>query len=533
MSGCTGASTQPDGPEQSGPSGPRTARDRGGAGASCSEIHQLVRRVQRGYTGRGSPDVSLIPRAPNYIGTADMPAHSGPWDYLAEVPLVLYGPGHIRARGAVERRATMADLAPTQARLIGFRAWPHRDGRVLWDALTKHSPAPPRAVVTIVWDGGGDNALEERPGSWPYLRRLSERGTSFQQMTIGSSPSVTPPVHTTLGTGAWPATHGIPALKVRTKDNRYVDPFEGLDPGRIRVGTLADLYDAAEDNRPVTAAFGAIDWHLGMIGQGSGWPGGDRDPVVLLNYLADTLSNEAIYTLPAIEDPAALSRYTDALDARDGELDLQWRGHDLVDESVRYASPAHVAYQQHLIERFITATDLGEDPVPDLLYINFKMSDDAGHSWGMTSPETADALRAQDRALGRLVRSLNRTVGRKRWVLMLTADHGQMPYPHESGGWAIAGSELQADANAALDHTDNGIDLVEFVKSAGMYVRRDDLRPNDLVLEDLARWAYGYRAQDNLREGAGIPASYAGDPGDRLFDAALAGRRLGAARCRP
>ncbi|MBA3628710.1 MAG: alkaline phosphatase family protein [Actinobacteria bacterium] len=533
MSGCTGAPTESDGSRQSGPGAPSADRDGGSGGASCGEIHQLVRRVRRGYTGRGSPDVSLIPRAPNYIGTPAMPAHSGPWDYLAEVPLVLYGPGHIRARGAVDQRATMADLAPTQARLIGFDPWPRRDGRVLGDALTMRPPAPPRAVVTIVWDGGGNNALEEHPRSWPYLRMMMERGTSFERMTIGSSPSVTPPVHTTLGTGAWPASHGIPALKVRTRDNRYVDPFEGLDPGRIRVGTLADLYDEALGNRPVTGAFGAIDWHLGMIGQGSDWPGGDRDPVVLLNYLADTLSNEAIYTLPAIEDPAALSRYTDALDARDGELDLQWRGHDLVDETVRYASPAHVAYQQHLIERFITATDLGEDPVPDLLYINFKMSDDAGHSWGMTSPETADALRAQDRALGRLVRSLNRTVGRKRWVLMLTADHGQMPYPHESGGWAIAGSELQADANAALDHTDNGIDLVEFVKSAGMYVRRDDLRPNDLVLKDLARWAYGYRAQDNLREGAGIPASYAGDPGDRLFDAALAGRRLGAARCRP
>ncbi|MBA2273191.1 MAG: alkaline phosphatase family protein [Actinobacteria bacterium] len=533
MSGCTGAPTQPDTAGESASSTSRPARDGAGAGASCGETRQLVRRVQRGYTGRSSPDVSLIPRAPNYIGTAAMPAHSGPWDYLAEVPLALYGPGHIRARGPVDRRATMADLAPTQARLIGFSSWPRRDGRVLDTALAKGSPTPPRAVVTIVWDGGGNNVLEEHPRSWPYLRTMMERGTSFERMTIGSSPSVTPPVHTTLGTGAWPATHGIPALKFRTRDNRYVDPFEGLDPGRIRVGTLADLYDEAEGNRPVAGAFGAIDWHLGMIGQGSDWPEGDRDPVVLLNYLGATLSNEAIYTLPAIEDPAALSKYTDALDARDGALDARWRGHNLGDETVRYASPAHVAYQQHLLERFIASTDIGEDSIPDLLYVNFKMSDDAGHGWGMTSPETADALRAQDRALKRLAETLNRTVGRRQWVLMLTADHGQMPYPHESGGWAIAGSELQADANAALDHTDNGIDLVEFVKSAGMYVRRDDLRPNDLTLENLAQWAYSYRVEANLREGEQIPPSYAGDPGDRLFDAALAGDHVGAGRCRP
>ncbi|MBA3350022.1 MAG: alkaline phosphatase family protein, partial [Actinobacteria bacterium] len=452
VGGCTGSPATPDASRRPQPA----ASHRAGDGTACSEVHKLVRRVQRGYTGRGSPDISLIPTAPNYIGTTEMPAHSGPWDFLAEVPLALYGPGFIRGRGTIDRRATMADLAPTQARLIGFDRWPGRDGRVLEDALAKGPEAPPRAVVTIVWDGGGNNVLRQHPRSWPYLRTIMQRGTSFANMTIGSSPSVTPPVHTTLGTGAFPATHGIPALKLRTRDNRYVDPFEGLDPGRIRVGTLADLYDKAKGNRPVTGAFGAVDWHLGMIGQGSDWPGGDRDPVVLLNYLAETLSNEAIYTLPAIEDPAALAGYTDALDARDGELDLQWRGHDLGIETVRYASPAHVAYQQHLLERFIAATHIGEDPIPDLLYVNFKMTDDAGHSWGMTSPETADVLRAQDRALRRLVRSLDRTVGPKRWALMVTADHGQMPYPRESGGWAIAGSELQADANAALDHTDNG-----------------------------------------------------------------------------
>ena len=502
-------------------------------GTPCREVHQLVRRVQRGYTGRGSPDISLIPRAPNYIGTRESPAHSGPWDFLARVPLVLYGPGHIRAAGTVKRRATMADLAPTQARLIGFGGFPRRDGRVLGPALDRRSQSPPRVVVTVVWDGGGDNVLAAHPRAWPYLAKLSERGTSYQRMTIGSSPSVTPPVHTTLGTGAWPATHGIPALKIRTRDNRYIDPFEGLDPGRIRVGTLADLYDKAEGNRPVTGAFGAIGWHLGMIGQGAGWPGGDRDPAVLLNHLGDTLSNEAIYTLPAIEDPTALNRYSQALDVRDGAADGRWRGHDLSVETVRYASPAHVAYQQHLVERFIAATAIGRDPVPDLLYINFKMSDDAGHGWGMASPETNDAVRAQDHALRRLVRYLNRTAGRGRWVLMLTADHGQMPYPQDSGGWAIAGSELQADANAALDRTRNGIDLVEFVKSAGLYVRRDDLAANGLELEDLARWTYRYRVEDNLRKGQEIPGWFAGDPEDRLFDAALAGRRPAADRCLP
>ncbi|MBA3429910.1 MAG: alkaline phosphatase family protein, partial [Actinobacteria bacterium] len=484
----------------------------------CAQLDELVLRVRRGYTGTSSPDISLIPSVPNYVGSDSSPVHSGPWDYLANVPLVLYGPGHIRPAGALSGPATMTDLAPTAAQLIGFEGWPQRKGRVLTEALVGEPKAPPRLVATIVWDGGGLNALREHPHAWPYLRRLMTEGASYGDMTIGSSPSVTPPIHTTLGTGAWPAQHGIPALRSRTADGLYVDPFEGLDPSRIELATLADLYDRASGNRPVTGALGAIGWHLGMIGKGAAFPGGDKDPVVLLNYAGVTLSNESIYTLPPVGNAAMLEAFTQALDRDDGKSDGGWRGHDLAIDTVRYASPAHAAYHQWVLERLVASEGFGGDPVPDLLYVNFKTPDDAGHTWGLTSPETGDALEATDDALKRFVRFLNATVGRGRWVVMVTADHGQMPYPHESGGWAIAGYELFEDANAALDKTDNGIDLVEFVKSAGMYVRRDDLEPNGVTLKDIAEWAVDYRVEDNLKDGESIPAAFRGEPGDHLFD---------------
>lgn len=514
---------------------PPARRERGRAavataGSGCARLGRLVRRVRRGYVGLASPDISLIPSVPNYIGSDGAPVHSGPWDYLAHVPLVLYGPGHVRRAGRLPAPATMVDLAPTTARLIDYEQWPRRAGRVLGDALVSSS-RPPRLVVTIVWDGGGFNALNAHPRSWPYLRTLMKRGASYTNMVIGSSPSVTPPVHTTLGTGAWPRRHGIPALRSRTRSNRYVDPFEGLDPGRIRLATLADLYDRASGNRPIMGALGAIGWHLGMIGKGAAFPGGDKDPVVLLNYAGETLSNELIYTLPDVNDSSRLDAYADAIDRRDGRRDATWRGHDLASQTVRYASPAHAAYHQWLLERLVTAEGFGVDEIPDLLYVNFKTPDDAGHTWGMTSPETGEAIAAVDDALRRLVRFLDATVGRRRWALMLTADHGQMPYPGESGGWAISGYELLQDANAALDDTDNGIDLVEFVKSAGMYVRRDELRQAGLALEDVARWAAGYRVKDNVRPDETIPESFVGKPSDHLFDAALAGQHLAATSC--
>src|SRR5687767_13906794 len=84
----------------------------------CPRLPQLVRRVRRGHVHGASPDINLIPRVPNYIGTAASPVHSGPWDFLARVPLLIYGPGMVR-QGSYESRATMADLAPTAAELVG------------------------------------------------------------------------------------------------------------------------------------------------------------------------------------------------------------------------------------------------------------------------------------------------------------------------------------------------------------------------------------------------------------------------------
>jgi predicted AlkP superfamily pyrophosphatase or phosphodiesterase len=458
-----------------------------------------------------------------------MPVHSGPWDYLARVPLVLYGPGRI-ASGTINAPATMADLAPTSARLIGFEGFPSRDGRVLDEALLAQ-PEPPRVIVTIVWDGGGWNVLNEHPDAWPFLKRLMARSATFPNMTIGSSPSVTPPIHTTLGTGAWPRRHGIPALNIRTEEGEFVDPLLFLDPRRIRVSTLADAYDAAHGNAPKVGMLASSNWHLGMIGHGSSAPGGDDDEVVMLREDGSLETNPEIYSLPGIDDPARLEGFTRALDTSDGSSDDEWEGHPLDDPLVRYATPAHVRYQQLLLEEMLGTGEYGRDVQADLMYVNFKSTDDAGHRWGMTSSETAATLRAMDSALGRLIRYLDSEVGRDEYVMMLTADHGQTPYPEESGGWPVAGGQLKDDVNDEFDRTDNGVDLVDRVVSAGLYVRPDELEDAGGSLAEIAEWVSGYPAQENLLQGQSLPEGWEGRGFEPLFDAVLVGRKLAGRSC--
>ena len=485
---------------------------------SCGEIARLVGRVKRGRVPGASPDLLLIPREPNYIGSAAEPVHSGPWDYLAEVPLVAYGQG-LNRLGRTDRPASMADLAETTARLIDFN-WRGGRGKSL-DELVGPGRAP-RLIVSIVWDGGGWNVLRMHEESWPHLARLMDKGAVYTNFTIGSSPSVTPPVHTTLGTGVYPSRHGIPGLRTRTAEGEYIDPFIGLDPTNIRVRTLADDYDLARDNRPVTGMFASVNWHLGMIGQGAGIPGADKDPVALLDDEGDLFTNPSLYELPPVSDPTLLDAIADELDDKDGAADGEWRGHPLDDPIVRYASPAHVDYQQRLLERFIVAERFGEDRVPDLLYVNFKSLDDSGHNWGPDSKETGEVLKATDDALKRLTAFLDDKVGRDEWALLVTADHGQTLFPEDSGGFAIGGAQLADDLNREFDD-DGGPGLIDRVSSPGAYLNlnRADFEVSDTKLKEMAEWLVHYTAAENVKEGEDFPAYYQGAPNDPLFDAVV------------
>ncbi len=497
---------------------------------ACERFDRLIRATRRGYFRFRSADVIPIPREPNFLGTASMPPHSGPWDYLTHVPLVLYGRGHILPRGEVSMGATLADLAPTAAHLVGFDGFDAPHGRVLDEALLPRQTRP-RVVITIVWDGGGWNVLKQHEGEWPYLAQVMAEGASYTGATIASSPSVTPPIHATIGTGAFPSGHGIPGLNMRTPDYRYVNPFAGLDTDSLEVPALAELYDVARDNEPVAGVLASKAWHLGMIGNGTATPGGDADPVALVRKDGTAKTNEDLYSLPGIDSPERLLRLGAELDAADGKRDKKWMGNPIERAEQIHATPAMVRYDGFLLRRLIKQSNVGTDRVPDLLYVNFKTADVAGHAWGMTSDEVRAVVRAQDDALRKLVEFLDRRVGNDAWVLMLTADHGQTPYPSESGAWPISITELVTDLNKRFDTTRDGIDLIDKAGAAGVYVRRGLVDENRTSLPKIGRWLGKYTIKQNLKPGQRLPEAFAERGDEHVFEAVLAKKRLVAGSC--
>ena len=209
----------------------------------CEIDRAVLQRVRSGFYPRRSGDVLAIEQPPNSFGTR----HSTPFPYTQDVPIVLYGPGFIRKGVTVDRDVTMADIAPTYAELLDFDDFPERDGSVLEEALLPESERNgiPKLIFTLVWDGGGDNALEQWPRAWPELKKLMNAGASFENATVGSSPSITPSVHATLGTGAFPKTHGVTDIKMRI-DGQMHEAMEGASPETLKIPTIGDIWDSSE-----------------------------------------------------------------------------------------------------------------------------------------------------------------------------------------------------------------------------------------------------------------------------------------------
>ena len=178
---------------------------------ACALPHDQLLRVWRGTDLPRSGDILVVPDEPNFLGS-NFP-HSGPWDYLQDVPLFWYGPGQVPALGRLRRAATLADIAPTQAAMLGFDGFDAPDGRVLTPVVRGPAAEPPALIVTLVWDGGGRNVLDEFPRAWPVLRSLIPDGAWYEQAEVGSSPSITPAAHSTIGTGAFPRVTGQIVLK--------------------------------------------------------------------------------------------------------------------------------------------------------------------------------------------------------------------------------------------------------------------------------------------------------------------------------
>jgi predicted AlkP superfamily pyrophosphatase or phosphodiesterase len=482
----------------------------------------VMQHIFNGHVEGRSGDIYLVPKPYSFmLGQWDLrtlgtnqptlsTTHSNPWDYLTRVPIVFYGPGYVPADETVERPVDISGLAPTYRNLMAMTGF-NPDGKPFDEIVHEAADVgpdtryrAPKVIFTLIIDGGGWNALQMHPDSTPNLQALRKEGTTYANATIGSAPSITGALHSTFGTGDYPRDHGIPGNQMRDPEGEVVDTWlDSEDPRYLKVPTVSDLWDRDNGNKPVVAAVAYEGWHLGMLGHGSFLEGGDKDIAVVWDVEDESWStNPDYYTLPdylQTTDLPRLESYEQGLDPRDGLTDGTWFGHTvdyLQDPLKRPGTPAFVRFTGDATAAVFKKEPFGKDGVTDLMWVELKSPDYAGHAWNVTRPEQADVLRETDAQIGRFKRLLDKKVGPGNYVLAISADHGQQPLPDLFGGWRINNVELQKDIDRRF-----GDGLVLKVTPVDIYFNLDKVRDDDVSLDDIARFIGSYTLADNIPDG--------------------------------
>ncbi|MEW6060283.1 MAG: alkaline phosphatase family protein [Actinomycetota bacterium] len=423
-------------------------------------------------------------------------SHALVWMYLERVPIVVYAPGIVPPLDNTDR-VTLADLAPTTARLMGFDDFKAADGRLLPGIPRPNKP--PKLVVTFVIDGGGWNVLNDTwPDAWPELKRLMRSGATYRNAITGSFPAVTASSHATIGTGAFPRAHGITGHNIRDGNSvRKAYGTPGLaDPGDILVPTLADLWMEATDNRAWVGEIGYQVWHLGMLGKG-GMPLGDK-PVAVYWDEKQTFQwqpqNPALYRLPKQVPPLSTLTHHQTSYADPG----------VDDKYAKFApggravccTPPIIRYQGDLIEAALESEGIGRHDATDLLYTNYKSPDYTGHIYNMLSLRERFALEATDEQLGRLASYLETSFAPGEFALIVCADHGQCPTVETMGGVRVDPIQLQE----ALEREFGGsiFRIVQSVVPSEIYLNERAMWDAGITRDDVAAFLRDYRYRDNL-----------------------------------
>jgi predicted AlkP superfamily pyrophosphatase or phosphodiesterase len=425
-------------------------------------------------------------------------------------------------------------------------------------------PARPRLAVLVVFDQMRGDYL----GRWQTLfgkggfARLCKEGTWFQNCHYPYANTVTAAGHASLGTGTSPVRHGIIAnewydreagkeiLSIESPRHQPVPPAQGgkgkkpaygAAPVRLLLPTLGDSVKQATGGQGRVIGLSLKDraaiLPAGKKADACYWFSSSAGAFVTSTYYREKLH-------PWVADYNR-SRPGDAWFGRDWQRllpNLDYARHsgpdDVPSEWTGYhqgrtfphpmtgglKKPGKAYYQAlvnspfgndlllGLVKRAVTAERLGQRGVPDLLTVSFSSNDLVGHSWGPDSQEVLDVTLRADRLMKDLLDFLDAQVGRGRYVLALSADHGICPIPEVArargkDALRISPALLTAGANDFLNRTflpkGKPAAWIEAASPPWIYLNRAALKGHQLdsarVEEALARW---------LARQPGIQAAY-------------------------
>jgi hypothetical protein len=422
-------------------------------------------------------------------------SHGAPWDYDRQLPLVWWGPAFIKPGQKLTVRTSQQDVAPTIAQLIGGPRPSDAYGRVLTEALLP-TQRKPKVVLTMLFDQGGEHYYSVHPGATPFIDKLKREGTYFANTRVSHVDMETAMGHVAIGTGAFPAQHGLPSNEFwhggRGKDFYCMEGPEGSSvPTFMMSPTLGDWWLHATQNKALLFSYCWADRAaIGMGGHGSFFAGNKQPWVYWFDQKTGKLTNNASY----YELPGYLKDLTtDATVEGLFGAERMWMGHAIKKPRDVVSTPAMARFDGEHIRRVIDHEAFGQDDVPDLIYTTLKSTDMAGHIFGQESEESGAVLAEQDHQFELIVDALVKKVGAENVVVALCADHGGPPLPELSGGKRLRDADFVDILNKQFDKTNDGFPLVEYVSATQIWVDKNQMAMSGTSLEAIKRFVETYR----------------------------------------
>ncbi len=319
------------------------------------------------------------------------------------------------------------------------------------------------------------------------LRRLLETGHVYTQAVHDHAATLTSTGHATLATGVIPSRHGIiandwyepvqgewrevPSVDDASESIVGVAGKTGMSPRNLEASALPDWVLAADTAARIVSVSGKRTASTLMAGQ---------TEKAYVYYFEDDVGRFVTSTYYRSEDPDWLTRFNQG-ELRELLADSLWdcsvpaalrslarsdavayenRGlhtsfpHQASEEVTPGDDPdAFYDWWDHtpkldraivaLAEEAISVLQLGARGHVDYLALGLSQLDRVGHFFGPLSLEQFDALLRVDQLLGEFLDYLDEQVGKDRYVLALTSDHGVVQLPEFRQELGLTGRYVQ------------------------------------------------------------------------------------------
>jgi predicted AlkP superfamily pyrophosphatase or phosphodiesterase len=381
----------------------------------------------------------------------------------------------------------------------------------------QRQPADGRLLVIVVVDQMRFDYLDRFRGLFKEgIARLLNEGAIFERASYPYLNTVTCPGHATIGTGAFPSTHGIimndwwqrsERRRLSCTNDPTVKPLpysgQGEPTGhsgyRLRIPSFGDRLRARwPESRVVTLSMKPRSTVM-LAGHGG----------TAVTWLSDTNSwatstafaTELVPAVQAYVDANPLERYrtevwtpvNDIASYHGPDDGIGERGpagwtplfpHPLAGRpgtrperffELWERSPYSDAALGDMAAHLVRTLQLGQRGAVDYLGVSFSALDYVGHDFGPDSIEVQDTLIRLDRTLGALLTALDTTVGAGKYTIGLSADHGVAPIPESLvaqglDAGRVINAELQKIAEAAMTAAHGPGPHVAHVEYAELYL---------------------------------------------------------------